>query len=89
MLAVTERQKDISKLDELFPDRQDAAPHAKAADVLLSHMIAGFEESLGLGMPPMDALCQILYWVTAEMSRISLANQLCSTAYSSLPDRSL
>ena len=88
MLAVTNKQKEISKLDELFPDNPATSAHAKAADVLLSHMIMGFEESLDLGMPPMDALSQILHWVSAEMTRIGIANQ-CSTPYSSQADRSL
>ena len=33
-------------------------------------MIAGFEEALGHGMPPMEALGQVLCWVASEMARI-------------------
>ena len=33
-------------------------------------MIAGFEEALGLGMSPMEALGQVLCWVATEMGRI-------------------
>ncbi len=46
----------------------------KAEEALHSHMIAGFEEALGLGMSPMEALGQVLCWVASEMARIKTSD---------------
>ena len=60
----------ISQMDNLFPRQGCDSLRGKAEEALQSHMIAGFEEALGLGMSPMEALGQVLCWVASEMARI-------------------
>jgi hypothetical protein len=79
MLSHTESQRRIFEVDvdDLFPDLPEKAGPDKAADLLLSHIIVGFEESLRAGMPPMEALAHVLRWVGREMARVDIAQRLC------------
>jgi hypothetical protein len=59
-----------AEVDLLFPRHEDALVKGQAEEALQSHIITGFEEALGLGMPPMEALSQVLSWVATEMARL-------------------
>ena len=69
-----------SQLDSLFPSNSQNCPKGKAEEALQSHMIIGFEEAIGLGMPPVEALSQVLCWVASEMVRIKTAEGQVSSA---------
>ncbi len=60
----------ISEMDNLFPNPTQDSLKGKAEEVLHSHLIIGFEEALALGMPPMEALGQVLCWVASEIAHI-------------------
>ncbi len=60
----------ISQMDNLFPNKVDDDLRGKAEETLHSHLIIGFEEALSLGMPPMEALGQVLCWVASEIAHI-------------------
>lgn len=64
---------DIESLAELAPVDPN---RIKAEDALLSHLIVGFEEALGGGVSPMEALGQVLHWVASEMYRIQTITPL-------------
>ncbi len=70
MFLYPSNQQTITDLDSLFPRHGEAAARGTAEEALQSHMIVGFEEALGLGLTPMEALSQILCWVSSEMTRI-------------------
>lgn len=70
MLLHPSLQLTISEVDSLFPREPHDCPRGKAEEALHSHLIIGFEEALGLGMPPMEALGHVLCWVASEMARI-------------------
>lgn len=59
-------------LEELFAGSMNLATPQNAVETLQSHMIVGFEEALHLGLPPMEALGQVLSWVASEMARIQI-----------------
>jgi hypothetical protein len=63
-------QLPVTDLDKLFPSQAGDASQVKAEHALQSHMIAGFEEALDMGMPRMEALGSILSWVATEMARL-------------------
>ena len=70
MLLNPNIQLAIPEMDSLFPRQPDDFPRGKAEEALHSHLIIGFEEALGHGMPPMEALGHVLCWVASEMARI-------------------
>ena len=55
MLLNPDIQLAIPEMDNLFPRQPDDFPQGNAEEALHSHLIIGFEEALGLGMPPMEA----------------------------------
>lgn len=57
-------------IEALFPGNPDPLLPKKAADMLVSHLINGFETALEQGMRPADALAVIMCWVSSEMVRI-------------------
>ena len=71
MLLHPNAELTISEMDSLFPDKTDACLRGKAEKSLHSHLIIGFEEALALGMPPMEALGQVLVWVASEIAHIN------------------
>lgn len=73
MLLNPDIQIAIPEMDNLFPRQPDDFPQGNAEEALHSHLIIGFEEALGLGMPPMEALGHVLCWVASEMARIRTA----------------
>ena len=75
MLMHTNVGLTIPQMDNLFPMQPCDSLRGKAEEALHSHMIAGFEEALGLGMSPMEALGQVLCWVASEMARIKTAQE--------------
>ncbi len=70
MLLHSNTELTISEMDSLFPNKTDDSLRGKAEEVLHSHLIIGFEEALALGMPPMEALGQVLVWVASEIAHI-------------------
>ncbi|MGO9544798.1 MAG: hypothetical protein ACLPPF_08395 [Rhodomicrobium sp.] len=62
----------LVEFEDLFPSRPQHPASKKAADVLLSRVISGFEAAVEQGVQPMDALALILNWVSSEMVRIQL-----------------
>ncbi len=76
----------IPQMDNLFPHQPCDSLRGKAEEVLHSHMITGFEEALGLGMSPMEALGQVLCWVASEMVRIKTAQGPEDTASTLSPE---
>ena len=62
----------IHDLEEFFAGPLVVAASQKAVDALHTHLIVGFEEALGLGMAPMEALSQVLSWVACEMARVKI-----------------
>ena len=70
----------ISEMDNLFPDQTHDTLRGKAEEVLHSHLIIGFEEALSLGMPPMEALGQVLCWVASEIAHIKTEQATQSNA---------
>jgi hypothetical protein len=63
----------LSTRHKIFPRQPDDFPCGNAEEALHSHLIIGFEEALGLGMSPMEALGHVLCWVASEMARIRTA----------------
>ena len=57
-------------IEALFPGQPEPLLPRKAADILQSHLINGFETALEQGMRPADALAVILSWVSSEMARV-------------------
>jgi hypothetical protein len=70
MLVHEEYHTRLREAEELFPGRAQPLVPKKAADLLQSHVISGFEAALEQGMHPMDALASILSWVSTEMGRV-------------------
>ena len=70
MLLHPNTELTISEMDRLFPDQTHDTLRGKAEEALHSHLIIGFEEALALGMPPMEALGQVLCWVASEIAHI-------------------
>lgn len=56
--------------DSLFPRQTADALRVKAEEELHSRLIISFEEAIALGMPPLEALSQVLSWVSLEIARI-------------------
>ncbi len=61
-----------SDIEALFPGQPEPLLPKRAADILQSHLINGFETALEHGMRPADALAVVLCWVSSEMVRIGL-----------------
>jgi hypothetical protein len=61
-----------SEIDGLFPRRAEPQVPKKAADVLQSRLISGFEEAVEQGMHPADALAIVLSWASSELARIGI-----------------
>jgi hypothetical protein len=59
-----------SDIEALFPGQPEPQIPRKAAELLQSHLIDGFEAALDQGMRPADALAVVLCWVSSEMVRI-------------------
>jgi hypothetical protein len=59
-----------SDIEALFPGQPEPLLPKRAADILQSHLINGFETALEQGMRPADALAVVLGWVSSEMVRI-------------------
>jgi hypothetical protein len=59
-----------SAIEALFPGEPQPLFPRRAADLLQSHLINGFETALEQGMRPADALAVVLGWVSTEMARI-------------------
>ena len=57
-------------IEALFPYQPEPQLPKKAADLLQSHLINGFETAIEQGMRPADALAVVLSWVSSEMVRI-------------------
>jgi hypothetical protein len=57
-------------IEALFPGEPQSLLPRRAADLLQSHLISGFETALEQGMRPADALALVLCWVSTEMARI-------------------
>ena len=70
MLLHPNTELTISEMDNLFPNQTHDTLRGKAEEVLHSHLITGFEEALAFGMPPMEALGQVLCWVASEIAHI-------------------
>jgi len=70
MQVRNECRTTFAEIDDLFPIPPQPLVPKKAAEVLQSHMIEGFEAALDRGMQPMDALAAVLSWVSSEMARI-------------------
>ena len=70
MLLHPNTELTISEMDSLFPNETHNVLRGKAEEALHSHLIIGFEEALALGMPPMEALGQVLCWVASEIAHI-------------------
>ncbi len=85
MLMHQDTRLSIPELESLFPGHPEKIV-GTAEDALQSHIIIGFEEALGLGMPPMEALSHVLCWVAYEMARIN-AEQRAGSAASSRQSR--
>jgi hypothetical protein len=62
----------IRDLEEFFAGSLVVATSQKAVEALHTHLIVGFEEALGLGLAPMEALGQVLSWVACEMARVKI-----------------
>ena len=62
----------IRDLEEFFAGSLVVATSHKAVEALHTHLIVGFEEALGLGLAPMEALSQVLSWVACEMARVKI-----------------
>ena len=73
----------ISEMDNLFPDKTNDSLQGKAEEALHSHLIIGFEEALALGMPPMEALGQVLCWVASEIAHVKTEQATQSDASAS------
>jgi hypothetical protein len=74
MLMYPNGEPSLFEFESLFPREGDLAS-GKAEEVLQSHIIMGFEEAVDLGMSPMEALSQVLGWVSSEMVRINASSQ--------------
>ena len=61
-----------NEIDGLFPGRPEPLIPKKAADILQSHLISGFEKAVEQGLHPADALSLVLSWASSEMARIRL-----------------
>ena len=85
MLLNPNIQLAIPEMDNLFPRQPDDFRQGNAEEALHSHLIIGFEEALGLGMPPMEALGHVLCWVASEMARIRTAQGAQGGAQTALP----
>jgi hypothetical protein len=85
MLLNPHLQLAIPEMDNLFPRQPDDFGQGNAEEALQSHLIIGFEEALGLGMPPMEALGHVLCWVASEMARIRTAQGAQGGAQTALP----
>ncbi len=72
MLADSECFMRRNGADELFPSRPQPLIPKKAADMLESHLITGFEAALEQGVKPADALALVLSWVSSEMVRLGV-----------------
>lgn len=59
-----------NEIEGLFPCDPKPLVSKKAADVLQSSLIDGFEAALDQGMQPADALAVVLCWVSSEMVRL-------------------
>jgi hypothetical protein len=57
-------------IEALFHAKPEPQLPRRAADILQSHLINGFENAVEQGMPPADALAVVLGWVCTEMVRI-------------------
>ena len=71
-MLVRNRQHAQSDIEALFPGQPEPLLHKKAADLLQSQLINGFESAVEQGMRPADALAIILSWVSSEMGRVGL-----------------
>ncbi len=69
---------DAADIEELFPRQPQPLVARRAADILKSNVIMGFEQAIEHGMGPMDALATILGWVSSEMARIDLGHATAS-----------
>jgi len=61
---------DPGEIEDLFPRHPKPLVPRRAADVLQSNMITGFEQAIEQGMGPMEAFATILGWVSCEMARL-------------------
>ncbi len=86
MLLLTDGLPTVAEMDSLFPPQPFDPLRGKAEEVLQSHMIIGFEEALGLGMSPVEALGHVLYWVASEMVRLKTGQVPQSTGSTSPSD---
>lgn len=69
-MQVQEGYRLRNEIEGLFSRRQEPAAPKKAADILQSHLISGFEAAVEQGMHPADALAIVLSWAAAELSRV-------------------
>ncbi len=60
----------LSDIEALFPGHPEPLVPKRAAELLQSHLIDGFEAAVDHGMRPADALAVVLCWVSSEMVRI-------------------
>ncbi len=72
MTVPSEHSQKLRAADDLFPCHPRALDHDKAAEILQSKMINGFEAALDDGMQPIDALDLIICWVSREMFRLRM-----------------
>jgi hypothetical protein len=56
--------------DTIFDGLAGEAIPNQAVETLLCHLITGFEESLGLGLPPVEAIALVASWLATEISRL-------------------
>ncbi len=66
----------LSDIEALFPGNPKPLVSKKAAELLQSHLIDGFEAAVDRGMRPADALAVIMHWVSSEMVRIGSEKEL-------------
>lgn len=76
MLIDNETRSKQSEVEELFPSQPAPIIPPKAADVLQSSVITGYETAVDLGMRPRDALSLILSWVCSELPRLEFCPNL-------------
>ncbi len=69
MLIDNETLSKQSEVEELFPFQPPSIIPPKAADILQSSVITGYEAAVDQGMRPGDALSLILSWVSSEIHR--------------------
>ncbi len=83
MILHTDMRPTIAEMDSLFPPQPYNPLRGKAEEALQSHISIGFDEALGLGMSPMEALSHVLCWVASEMVRLRAGQVPQSTASTS------